>query len=46
MPFSSRISSTEDWSTTRPWLMKMTSSSTFSTSAIRWVEMITAASGL
>ena len=46
MPFSSRISSTEDWSTTRPWLMKMTSSSTFSTSEMRWVEITTAASGL
>ena len=46
MPFSSRIWSTEDWSTTWPWLMKITSSSTFSTSEIRWVERMTEASGL
>ena len=46
MPFSSRMSSTVDWRATRPWLMKMTSSSTFSTSAIRCVEITTAASGL
>ena len=46
MPFSSRISSTEDCSTRWPWLINNTSSSTFSTSAIRCVEITTAASGL
>ena len=46
MPFSSRMASTEDWRRICPRSMKSTSSSTFSTSAIRWVEMITEASGL
>ena len=46
MPFSSRIWSTPAWSISWPRFRKSTSSSTFSTSAMRWVEITTAASGL
>ena len=40
MPLRSRMSSTELWSMTCPLLMNTTSSSAFSTSEMRWVEMM------
>ena len=40
VPFSLRMASTLEWRAIRPFCRKMTSSSTCSTSAIRWVEMM------